>query len=325
MLGLLRQSILGISPRAIRCERRGFRVSDRRVGQRIEQIGLAFRRGYHAALQNERTLVSFLEAEPAELRGFAYEGAGLGLALLDRLTLRNGNRIDRFLQGAADPHTYMVHVAVGWMTARWPVSPERVRRGLDPLLGWLLYDGYGFHEGFFRWRKYLGPNPRRCPVGVQGYARNVFDQGLGRSLWFVEGADPGRMATTIAQLSSERSSDLWSGVGLAAAYAGGVNETTLSRLREAAGSDAASLAQGAAFAAKARQRAGFVPEHTDLACRVFGWATARQAACSTDEALENLRFDGGEPAYERWRQRIRARWATNGTEAKATISHGLQP
>ncbi len=66
------------------------------------------------------------------------------------------------------------------------------------------------------------------------------------------------------------------------------------------------LAQGAAFAAKARERAGIPSTHTDLACRILCGMPAEDAARATDVALVDLPADGVLPAYEVWRQRIQA-------------------
>jgi hypothetical protein len=68
------------------------------------------------------------------------------------------------------------------------------------------------------------------------------------------------------------------------------------------------LAQGAAFAAKARQRAGNLKPYHDLACGVLCGLSAAEAAQVSDEALENLPADGAQPAYEIWRQRIQQRF-----------------
>jgi alkylated DNA nucleotide flippase Atl1 len=97
---------------------------------------------------------------------------------------------------------------------------------------------------------------------------------------------------------------LWSGVGLAATYAGIVSETSLGELREKAGRFHPQLAQGAAFAAKARQRAGNLTDYTSLATKVLCGLPAENAARITDEALENLPADSDVPAYEIWRRRI---------------------
>lgn len=236
------------------------------------------------------------------LRGFAFEGAAMGLALLDLLTPWRRDRISTFLRGAGDSHAYMVHVGVGWVWARMPFGFRRRQKKLDPLLGWLAFDGWGFHEGFFHWPKYIAGQP--SPGKLSGYERRVFDQGLGRSFWFVNGGDTELIAQTISKFSAERQPDLWSGVGLAATYAGIVSETSLGELREKAGRFHPQLAQGAAFAAKARQRAGNLTDYTSLATKVLCGLPAENAARITDEALENLPADSDVPAYEIWRRRI---------------------
>ena len=126
-------------------------------------------------------------------------------------------------------------------------------------------------------------------------------------MWFVMGADADRIAETIAAFTEPRRADIWSGAGLASVYAGGVGREGLEALRKAAGPYLPQAAQGAAFAAKARQRAGNIVPHTELACRVWCEMSADEAAAVTDQALEGLRFDGAEPAFEEWRRRVQAR------------------
>jgi hypothetical protein len=274
----------------------------------LEQIGQTFLQGYHTALEEDdfAVLAIRLNAGESELRGFAFEGAAMGLALLDFLMPWKKTRLQAFLDGPGATHVYMVHVGAGWVLARLRQRVERPLARLDPLLGWLAVDGYGFHEGYFHWPHYV--RKQAVPKRVSGYARQVFDQGLGRSLWFVEGADVARIAATITAFSPARRADLWSGVGLACAYAGGVGCADVEALKVAAGPDTPQLAQGAAFAAKARQRAGNAADHTDQACQVFCGCSAEDAARLTDDALNDLPVDGATPAYEIWRQRIRNRF-----------------
>jgi hypothetical protein len=174
------------------------------------------------------------------------------------------------------------------------------------LLGWLAVDGYGFHQGYFRWRDSV--DRRQVPQRLSGYARRVFDQGLGRSLWFVEGAEVEGIRATIAGFPRERQPDLWSGIGLACAYAGGVSGEDIEALSARAGADQPHLAQGVAFDAKARERAGNPAPHTNLACSIVCGMPAEDAARLTDHALKDLPADGVLPAYEVWRHRIRANW-----------------
>ena len=237
-----------------------------------------------------------------EYRGFAFEGAAMGFALLDRLTPWRRDRVGRFLRGAGNAHAYMVHVGIGWVWARLPVNIRRARAQLDPVLGWLAFDGWGFHEGFFHWSKYIGGKLR--PKRLTGYELRAFDQGLGRSFWFVNGGNVELIAPSISNFAVERQPDLWSGIGLAATYAGILDAPALRALRERAGQHGRHLAQGAAFAAKARQRAGNLTGYTDLATGILCGLSAVDAARLSDATLENLPADTSEPAYEIWRQRL---------------------
>jgi hypothetical protein len=309
-LGPLRKFFFGIPAGETAFERRGFRGGGAGMRERLEQIGQAFVGGYHAALEDDdlRVLVPRLKSSSPELQGFAFEGAAMGLALLDFITPWRKDRVRSFLRDAGDAHAYMVHVGAGWMLAKTPGKIEPRLAQFDPLLRWLVVEGYGFYEGFFHWPRHIEGQP--VPARLGGYARRAFDQGFGRCLWFIDGGDVSRIPQTISAFPAERRADLWSGVGLAATYAGGIGENELKALRESAGSCRPHLAQGAAFAAKARQRGGNLVPYTRLACAVLCGMPAEEAARITDVALQNLPSDGVEPAYEIWRKRVQARFAS---------------
>jgi hypothetical protein len=309
--GRLRRRLLGIAPRETSLSYRGFEVPEGPVRERLEAIGRTFTEGYHAALlQTDAALLgATLDEIDAERRGWAYEGAAMGLALIDGLNPWPSHHFERFLAGPADAHAYMAHVGAGWAVARMRGRIDRARRRLDPVLGWLAVDGYGFHEAYFRPRRVV--HQQRVPASLRGYERHAFDQGVGRCLWFVHGADDGRIVSCIGDFDAERRADLFSGVGLACAYAGGVDRAAIERLRDAAGEHAAHLAQGAAFAAKARQRAGGPAEHTEIACEVLCGVSAEAAATVSDESAPSSDADDAppaEPAYERWRRAIHDRF-----------------
>jgi hypothetical protein len=318
----LRKRILGISPEEASFSRRGFwhRDDDRR--QHLEQVGRTFLQGYERALQERScsTLESRLLEIDLELRGFAFEGAAMALALLDGMTPWKGQRAESFLaEAAAQRHVYMVHVGLGWALARLPWSIDRTIKAYDPLLRWLAIDGYGFHEGYFRWRNFILNQDR--PRRLAGYALRAFDQGLGRSLWFVNGADIGRISETISAFEERRQPDLWSGIGLASAYAGGAGEDELRILRRDASASQDHVAQGVCFAAKTRERAGNLTAETELACRVLCDLTATEVAKLTDLALKDLPPDEDIPAYEIWRERIRGLWVRRDVEHEEPVRH----
>jgi hypothetical protein len=344
----LRQLLLGISLDEALAERRGFDISDPAMRARLERVGVTFILGYSQALEARSIddLGSTLDSVELEWRGFAYEGAAMALALLDCLALGQGDMLVRFLRGPGDPHRYMVHVGAGWAMARLPFGSRRVFRQLDPMLKWLAIDGLGFHEGYFHWRGYCnGAEGKKRP---SGYGAHAFDQGLGRSLWFVKGGCVREISGSISQFSQSRRADLWSGIGLACAYAGVLSNNQLNELKAAAAFYSSSLAQGAAFAAKARQRAGNEAAHTDNTCQVLCGTSASHAAAITDAALNELEApvgklntpvselngpasklsaavskfhaavsnfdddDAGTPRYEVWRKRTAAAFVEQG-------------
>lgn len=296
--------LLRISPEETRFARRGFRIPCDAARERLERVGAAFLEGYHAALIDEgmERLSARLSAVEREFRGFAFEGAAMALDLLDQLAPWKTPRLPVFVDGPGNPHVYMVHVGIGWSMARLPWRVERRLSRLDPVLRWLVLDGYGFHEGYFHWPRYADGTAR--PRRLQGYGLRAFDQGLGRSLWFVGGADAEWIAGMIATFPESRRADLWSGAGLACAYAGGADPPEILRLRLAATGYYPHLAQGAVFAAGARNRAGNPAEHTELACQLLCDLSAEKAAAVSVATRRHAREDR-EPAYEVWRRLIR--------------------
>lgn len=311
MLGQVRKHIFGISPKETSVVERGFTVSDPVVKERLEEIGRAFVAGYHAALldPNPAALAARLHQLAPELHGFAFEGAGMGLTLLDILSPWRRTHLRDFLAGPGDLHAYIVQVGAGWALARLRRPVENWLDRLDPTVKWLALDGYGFHDGYFHWPRYL--EKQEEPAQLSGYARRGFDLGLGRSLWFVKGANVERVIETLAPFPINRQRDIWSGVGLAAAYAGGVDRPTLEQLTVAAADFRPNLAQGVIFAAGTRHRAGNPAAHTDLACQTIcrmSFAEAARCFTTTGTDLPNPSSERETPAFEIWRQRIQAQF-----------------
>jgi enediyne biosynthesis protein E3 len=303
----LLQRFLRIDRREVEFARRGFICSNPEIRDRLENIGRIFLQGYSAALEdknqdkNQSALADKLNQIMPEHRGFAYEGAAMALALLEGLGLRR-NAFLQFAGGTGKQHIFMLHVGAGWAYARLPWIRRRIEvvfKKLHPVLRWLAIDGYGFHEGYFHGKARIGSNSFAPRLSQD--ARHVFYQGLGRSLWFVNGADVHRIFGAISTFTHLYHGDAWSGVGLACAYAGGIAPDAITDLRRQAGVHAAALAQGAAFAAKARQLAGNPAKHTDVACVVLCRMRAEEAAALCDETFNQI--DPFHPClYQHWRQ-----------------------
>ncbi|WP_162830133.1 DUF1702 family protein [Amycolatopsis palatopharyngis] len=244
--------------------------------------------------------------DPA-LRGFGYEGAAMGCALLDLLTASRGRRVAELLHGPARDYPHLAHVGIGWAYARLRLRPRWGIPQTDPLLRWLALDGFGFHQGFFHADAVIGR--RRVERGLTLEQRGIRDQGLGRALWFHECADPAGIALRINEFPVARRSDLWSGAGLAATYAGGAESGELARLVRLAGDHREHLAQGCAFACAAHTRSGVVAEHVHRAAKLLAGVPVARAAGWTDESVTELGPNSaGAAHYEQWRAGIRLRF-----------------
>jgi hypothetical protein len=302
LAAVVRGRLFGISSEEVRFARRGFPDDVPDIRERLERVGTAFVDGYNAALEHRgdlQRLVATLDAQDHDLHGFAYEGASMSLLLVDILV--RGTRWRQLVE-IAPHHIYLMLIGAGWAMPRLHLRAlPKLARDLDDASWPLLYDGYGFHQGFFHPEKYVR---RQTRPPLRGYALNAFDQGLGRSLWFVEGASAKRIAATIATFDAARRDDLWSGAGLACAYAGGLDANGIAGLCEASGPHRGAFAQGIVFAVSARDRAGNATDANALASRVV---------CGLDPpdahrfALGELdKVDLGPRRYESWRRRVAA-------------------
>lgn len=292
-------------------EVRGFAGGSAETQTRLEHIGETFIFGLNRALgaAEPAELRAAVESVAPENRGFAVEGAAMGSAIADAVML-GGDRLRAWLEWTAQDYSYLSHVGAGWALARVPWRRRAIVRHLDPVHCWLAYDGLGFHDGYFQ--------PRRIAAGWRrlrtGYAARAYDQGVGRATWFSSGGYVARAAAAITRLDAARRDDLWAGLALALGYAGGASEMELHLAQEAAGEARQALAQGAAFAAEARARAGYIPPCTHEAVRIL---TGRDVA----EAVRLVRriraalpspMTQTPPQYELWRLGVRQALASKG-------------
>jgi hypothetical protein len=270
------------------------------VQQRLRQIRGTLIQGFQAAIADDdlEAIVPKLNGIEDELRGFAFEGVGMGLTQRDLVSPSEQNRVEAFVAGPGAAYQHFVYVGVGLMLGKAPLPVEPYLSQLNPAKVWLVIDGYGFQHGLSHWRKYL--DGLAMPEHLSGYACRVFDQGMGRSIWFVDGADVTRIPQTIGAFPPTRQADLWGGIGFVCTYSGGVERATLEALKTAAGPYQFQLAQGAAFAAKSRQRIGSYSAHTELACEVLWGMGAAAVAENTDEAVRSVQTNGATPDYEVW-------------------------
>ena len=299
-ISALRRRLLAIPLRAASFDELGFAPCDAAVRGRLEQVLETFIHGYNLCLSigDPGELAAALRARfDAHHVGFAFEGAGMYYALLDLLTPWRPSRLRAFLDGPGGDHDIIVAVGAGFAIARlpwgrrlWPWYSSR----LDPLIAWCVPEGYGFHEGMVHADRYLAGHAEP-PAVLPDFARQLFDSGLGRSLWWSQGASPSRIHQAINGFPARRRPEMWSGIGVAASYAGGAGDEALGALRELAGPYQADLLSGVPFAARMRQKGGNPSPVTDRACEILlscspgdasDWFAATLQQVLADESCE---------------------------------------
>jgi enediyne biosynthesis protein E2 len=318
-LGALRRLLMAPDLADTTFQHRGFPGIPTAATRRLEAVPQAVVCGFEWGIEvrGQWELARRLDLVDRELRGFAYEGATMACTILDVMGPRRGNRTRDLLRGPGEPHLFLAYIGIGFAMARLPrrlwrtVVPDLGGPPYHPTMSWLAVDGYAFDRAYFDTDRWVGRQERLPAYPWQGradYFARAADQGIGRALWFVHGGRAGEVATAVARFAPERHGDLWSGVGLAATFAGGCGPDGFDLLRRMAGDCAADLAQGAAFAAKARSHARYVPEHSEVAMAALGGCSVAAAAALTDDAVvpptDTL---GRVPSYELWRRNVRAR------------------
>ncbi len=262
-----------------------------------------------------------------EFRGFACEGVTMAFTIRDAMG-RRGHLTRDLLTGPGAPHIFLGYIGIGFAMARMPkplwkkMLPDLPGCEYHPMMSWLAVDGYGFDRAFFDTKKWVDEQyvPEPYPwQGSPGYFRRAVDQGIGRALWFIHGGNAAAVAPAVAKFAAARRPDLWSGVGLAAAFAGGSDTAALTAMRGEAGEHWTELAVGAAFATRARVYAGFVPAATHETVMALTGLSVDAVEAISDETRPDEPASASPsdavPAYEIWRQNIRDHLASNQSKA----------
>ena len=309
---LLRRLVLGISIDVLDKFWNAYSIPDTAAKRDLRHTSTALIDGYNMALEEGLSpkLMEYLQTFELDLLGFAYKGAGMGLALLDYLSPGNQRRFQQFVAGNP-AHEQVVHIGAGIIMSVLKRDAARSIADMLPLNRWWAVDGFGFYDGISNWKRSL--QQQAVPNQLKGYTCRAFDQGLGRSIWFLYSVDIDGLVNQIHCFPASRHADLWSGIGLASTYTGGVDRDTLEAIKAAAREYAPDVAIGSALAASGRYVAQNIVAHTNLACSVFCEASASKAAQLTSYVRRELTVDPNEPVetdfpvYEIYRQGIRSR------------------
>ena len=232
LLGVLGRLLLSPPLSRVGFAHLGFPGHDAPGARYLERVPEAVVCGFEWGIEarDPREVEHRLETVAHDLRGFAFEGVAMAYTIRDALPLGRSDRTREFMLGPALPHTFLSYIGIGFAMSRLPrslwrgVLPDLEGNPYHPTMSWLAVDGYGFDLAYFDAPRWI--EGRRTPEpypweGRPDYFLRAFDQGVGRALWFVHGARHDAVADAVERFPRRRRPDLWSGVGLAAVFAGG--------------------------------------------------------------------------------------------------------
>ncbi|WP_077702808.1 DUF1702 family protein [Virgibacillus dokdonensis] len=152
-------------------------------------------------------------------RGFAFEGAGLGIAIL-AFSLEKGKSFEEMTKQLSKKSIYQYYVGLGWflwfLYGRKKGKYELWLKQIDLRHGIILFDGVGFSSCF----KLYKSNPQVINnfKNFNNNQQRVCYQGFGRSLWFISRFDIIYVNKEIEKVDLQFQEDVYSGVGIAVAY-----------------------------------------------------------------------------------------------------------
>lgn len=233
-------------------------------------------------------------------KGVLMEGLSMGLALSDHVNPSRVKRWNLHCSRHELAHPYETHTGLGMAIGMFGGAVTSPRM----LWEWFVIDGLGFQQGVLHSEKFLyrcGKTTRR----LTSYGFKVFDQGLGRSIWFQTGGNATAACDMIANFSIDRQADLWIGMGVAVAHVGSTSNADLEVLRDRAGIFRTHLALGTVIAAHVRHLGNTCADITDGACRIVAGMSSAEAARIVQQATDSISESGAdEVSHQVWHNRI---------------------
>jgi hypothetical protein len=188
-------------------------------------------------------------------RGFAFEGAGMGLGARCAM-FGGGEKFEQLMMKLSPKYVYQYYVGLGWyLHIRYGYKPQGYNQWisqLDPRFAPILFDGVGFKTGLFS--KLGSLEAVSCFGSFTSEQARICLQGYGRSLWFQNRFNLQNAVMEINKQTFSDRDDLYSGLGLAVAYSFFDNMAyALSMYRLVPALHQAAFAQGVAFGWEARR------------------------------------------------------------------------
>lgn len=234
------------------------------IVERVEQVAEMFRQGKALGETTDGTSALFerLNDLPPLFKMVAFEGAAMALAVRNLKNEQANLPTWNAFRKLSSPYTVHVDVGLGWALAEQQADIQAQPKNIGEHAASKVLDGYGYYFGLFRRRQSI--RSQELPEGLSLDQRIFFDQGLGRAVWYITKGEHQKIEFSISTFATERQADLWRGVGLACAFAGGADKALLDQLEIAAGNYSADLKCGAVLAMFGRSNIGIADPGQEL-------------------------------------------------------------
>lgn len=219
------------------------------IAERIDLIVSTFQkgRGLEASASTIDELISELNEIEPRYRSVGFEGASMGIAISKKFEWAEFHE-------KANHHSTQIHIGLGWAIGEQDWNIDEALEAIDPEMRTKVLDGVGYWFGLFR---------RRLTIRTQGVPEQIttefqsgFDNGVGRSVWYISKGDPEMANKIISSFPEERRGDLWFGIGVASIYVGGFPEAMTSELKALSDNNSDSFEDGIASANTSLAEAG---------------------------------------------------------------------
>ena len=236
--------------------------------KRIEIIQSSFQAGKLEAEKFGLTSTCAFEAKvPNEFISVAFEGFSMGIAL--KSLRENQSLVDWnvFFNNHGQKHTSQVYVGLGWALCELDVPLESALHTIDGKWKLRILDGYGYYSAIFKRRETIRKMEIPCQISADFVP--AFNQGIGRSLWYISNGDVERLNRNIELFASTRRYDIWRGVGIAMTFVGGIQKDAIEKIEACAGNAINELHLGILMAQSSRLKAESVSSNADTIANHF--------------------------------------------------------
>lgn len=194
----------------------------------------------------------------------------------------------------APQHIGGLGLGLGHAFSNMKLAPDITPELSESYVGWLAMDAYGMHEGYFRWFDSI--QKMREPVELPAIAREAFDQGLGRAIYFISGGHAQTIVDLVNRFPLARRFSLWRGIGLMTGFWGIDDEAQIKRLLKLSGVGRPHFQQGITWAVSMRYDMNEVEDFTKAAAETGCGASVLEIASLAQELMQKV---PGHPAESR--------------------------